>query len=151
MDTLEATEIAAILIKHWEGCKLTAYPDPDTGGAPWTIGYGATGTGISEGTVWTQEQADNALTLRLAVLCNEICPHITFAVTSEELGAMLSLAYNIGVTAFLNSSLLTFINAGNVKDAADQFLLWDHDNGKVIDGLLNRREDERRVFLGGSP
>ena len=41
-----------------EGCRLTAYPDPLSGGDPWTIGYGATGPSISKGTVWVQEQAD---------------------------------------------------------------------------------------------
>ena len=56
-----ALSLALPLIKRFEGCVLTAYPDPGTGDDPWTIGYGATGEGIEEGVVWTQAQADNRL------------------------------------------------------------------------------------------
>lgn len=48
-------------IKISEGCRLTAYPDPLSGGDPWTIGFGATGPDIKMGTTWTQAQADAAL------------------------------------------------------------------------------------------
>ena len=62
------------LIKRFEGCarirsdgKVEAYPDPGTGGAPWTIGWGATGPGIERGTVWTQKQCDDRLPAEPAV------------------------------------------------------------------------------------
>jgi hypothetical protein len=61
------------LIKQFEGCArkrpdglFEAYPDPGTGGAPWTIGWGATGQGIEPGTVWTPEQCDARLTRDIA-------------------------------------------------------------------------------------
>ena len=45
------------LIKHWEGCRLTAYPDPASGADPWTIGYGHTGPEVKPGLTISQEQA----------------------------------------------------------------------------------------------
>jgi hypothetical protein len=59
LETIGRAGIA--LIKRFEGCRLTAYPDPGTGGDPWTIGWGATGKGIRKGTIWTQQQADARL------------------------------------------------------------------------------------------
>ena len=56
------TSLAGInLIKAFEGCHLKAYPDPKTGGVPFTIGWGAVGPDIGPDTVWTQEQADERL------------------------------------------------------------------------------------------
>ena len=56
------------LIRQFEGCArlrpdgmVEAYPDPGTGGEPWTIGWGATGSGIGPGTVWTQQRCDARL------------------------------------------------------------------------------------------
>src|SRR5687768_15991119 len=62
---LKPSRAALALIKEFEGCHkvrsdgmIEAYPDPASGGDPWTIGWGSTGPGIRKGTVWTQEQAD---------------------------------------------------------------------------------------------
>lgn len=135
------------LIKRWEQCRLVAYPDPATGNDPWTIGWGATGPDIVKGTIWTQEQADADLWNRISLLANKMHDAITYDPTEGEFGAMLSLAYNIGFTAFQNSTLLRLFNEGEVQQAADAFLSWDHAGGRVMQGLLNRRKDERNVFL----
>ena len=60
---MSALAHAVALIKRWEGCRLEAYPDPASGGEPWTIGWGATGPGIKKGVRWTQAQADDRLAL----------------------------------------------------------------------------------------
>lgn len=144
----EATNIALALIKKWEGCKLVAYqPVP---GDLWTIGYGATGPDIYQGVRWTQEQADADLLTRLAILERQIQAHITYNIFDNELGACLSLAYNIGIRNFIDSTLLVKINEGNMDEAADEFLKWDHFHGQILQGLENRREDEKNVFLGQS-
>lgn len=143
-----ASDIALALIKKWEGCKLVAYqPVP---GDVWTIGFGATGPDIQQGTRWTQEQADADLLSRLAVLERQVDSHVTFSLFDNELGACLSLAYNIGIRNFVDSTLLVKVNEGNMDEAADEFLKWDHFHGRVLPGLLNRRKDERAVFLGQS-
>lgn len=148
---MSAINIAQTLVERWEGCKLEAYPDPATGGDPWTIGYGATGTGITKGTVWTQDQADNDLRQRLGVLFDAVQGNVPEDATDHQIGACLSFSYNVGLHAFLSSTLLRTWNAGNVAEAANQFPLWNKAAGKVMSGLTSRRMDERRVFLGGDP
>lgn len=144
-------QMAMSLIHKWEGCVLTAYPDPATGGDPWTIGYGATGPDIQQGMVWTQDQADADLSNRLNSLSVEIDKACTNTMTPNQHAACMSLAYNIGIGAFLASTLLRVWNEGEAEQAADQFLVWNKAEGKVMQGLVNRRADERRVFLGGDP
>jgi lysozyme len=65
----------------------------------------------------------------------------------HELGAMVSLAYNIGLANFRNSSVLRYFNSGQKKAAADAFLLWNKAGGKVLTGLSCRRHSERYLFL----
>lgn len=148
---MSAINIAQALCQRWEGCSLTAYPDPASGGEPWTIGYGQTGQDITAGTVWTQAQADAALMQRISELSTAIQSELAYPMNDNQLGACISLAYNIGLTAFSNSTLLKDWNAGEVQAAADQFLVWNRATGKVMQGLVNRRADERSVFLGGDP
>lgn len=144
---MSANQVATTLIHKWEGCKLTAYPDPATGGDPWTIGYGATGLNIQQGTVWTQAQADTDLSNRLTTLISRMASYIHVPVNDNQLGAMASLAYNIGFTAWSQSTLLKKLNSGDVQGAADQFLVWNRAAGQVMAGLENRRKDERATFV----
>jgi lysozyme len=140
---------ALALVKRWEGCKLSAYPDPGTGGAPWTIGWGQTGPGIKKGDVWTQEQADRALGKEVDTLIEQIRDHFgQVRITAAQFGAMASLAYNIGIGAFRRSTLARKFAAGDVQGAAAEFPRWNKANGRVMRGLVNRRADEHRVFEG---
>lgn len=143
----EALAVADRLTRKWEGCKLQAYPDPATGGKPWTIGWGSTGPGIEKGTVWTQAQADARHKWDLENFMIGVKAAVKKPATAGQLGAMTSLAYNIGIGAFRGSTLLRLFNAGDAKGAADQFPRWNRANGKVMEGLTRRRNDERREFL----
>lgn len=143
---MSALAYAVSLIKKWEGCKLAAYPDPGTGGDPWTIGYGATGPGIKKGVTWTQAQADDRLALDVDRFLKGVRSVLKRPATDPQLGAMTSLAYNIGVKAFTNSTLLRKFNAGDKAGAAAEFARWNRAGGKVMRGLSNRRADELRVF-----
>lgn len=134
-----------VIIKRWESCRLIAFKPIPTDS--WTIGWGATGPGITEGLVWDQEQADADLDNRCARLASQLRPIIKWAVTDNQFGACLSLAYNIGYGAFSNSTLLKKLNAGDIAGAADQFLAWNKSAGQFLQGLLNRRKDERNLFL----
>jgi len=145
---------AVALIKEFEGCHLEAYPDPGSGGDPWTIGWGATGPGIRKGVTWTQEQADT----RLAADVDRFLEGVMKAVNAEaahpepqEIGAMTSLAYNIGLSAFQASTLLRMYNAGNKAGAAAQFLRWNRAGGRVMRGLTRRREAEKALFERAKP
>lgn len=144
----EALAYAMSLIRQFEGCRLEAYPDPGTGGEPWTIGWGATGKGIGPGTVWTQAQADDRLARDVERFMVGVVASITGQIRPRELGAMTSLAYNIGLGAFRASTLLRLYNAGDVEGAAAQFPRWNRAGGRVMAGLVRRREAERAVFEG---
>lgn len=143
---MDALSIALELVKRWEGCRLEAYPDPGTGAAPWTIGWGSTGEGIGPGTVWTQEQADERLERDVRAFMAGVQELLTRQPTPHQLGAMTSLAYNIGLGAFGGSTLRRKFNAGDLGGAARQFDRWVYAGGRVMKGLVNRRADERRVF-----
>lgn len=144
---MTALDYALRLIKKWEGCRLTAYPDPATGGDPWTIGWGSTGKGIGPGVQWTLEQADGRLSRDVGQFMGSVERMLRVKPEPNELGAMTSLAYNIGLGNFRSSTLLRKYNAGDKKGAAAEFLRWNRAAGKVMRGLTNRRADERGVFL----
>jgi lysozyme len=140
---------ALALIKQFEGCKLTAYPDPGSGGDPWTIGWGSTGPGIAKGLVWTQQQADKRLAEHIMEFARGVDDALAGApVTAMQKGALVSLAYNIGIKALTNSTLIKKHKAGDYGSAAAQFLLWNRAGGKVMSGLNNRRTAEMQAYKG---
>jgi lysozyme len=137
------------LIKKWEGFKADAYRDAV---GIWTIGYGTTamaGVGIDPkpGMRITEAQAEEYLRRGVEKFAREIRPHITAPINENEFAAFVSLAYNIGPGAFRKSSALRHFNQGNKAKAADAILLWNKAGGKVLRGLVNRRQDERALFL----
>ena len=137
------------LIKDFEGFSSSAYLDVVN--IP-TIGFGNTfyedGTKVKMG---DQISKTDALKL-LEVIANrdfadKIFPSIKVKVTQSQFDAMCSLAYNIGVGAFLKSTLLKKVNAGDFAGAGEQFLRWNRAGGKVVLGLTRRREKEKQLFL----
>lgn len=139
-----AESIATLMIQDWEKCRLKAYkPVPND---PWTVGWGATGPNITGDTVWTQEQADADLQNRVINLGNKVRAGVKVPATDNQIAAFIDFAYNEGLEAFLESTLLRLFNEGNVPGAGDQFLLWNVAHGVVVQGLENRREAEQRVY-----
>ena len=137
------------LIKSFEGCKLAAYPDPATGGDPWTIGYGATGPGIKKGVIWTQAEADARFTQDIAKFAAKVSTLIGATPTTQnQFNAMVSLAYNIGTGNFGNSTLLRLHKAKDYALAADQFGKWNKAAGRVMTGLTRRRAAEAKMYRG---
>ena len=137
------------LVKKWEGLRLDAYLDAV---GIVTIGYGTTakaGVGITPhlGMRITETEAEWYLQKALDKFAATIRPYITAPINENEFGAFVSLAYNIGPGAFKKSSALRHFNAGNKEKAADAFLLWNKAGGKVLQGLVNRRKEERTLFL----
>lgn len=141
-------------IKDFEKCErrrpdglLQAYmPTPND--VP-TIGWGSTGPDITMKTVWTQEQADARFAKTLDAFGRSVeallAGHPT---TQDQYDAMVSLAYNIGVGAFSESTLLKMHRAANYDGAAGQFPRWNKQAGKVLNGLTRRREAEARIYKG---
>lgn len=145
-----ALALALALIKRFEGCELEAYPDPGSGGDPWTIGWGATGPGIRKGVTWTQAQADQRLAEDVARFMAGVDDVVTGPTTPHQGAALTSLAYNIGLGAFEGSTLLRMHNAGNYEGAAGQFGRWNKAAGRVLAGLTTRRAAEAAVYRGGA-
>ncbi len=139
------------LVKKWEGLRLDAYPDPATGGEPWTIGYGHTSAAglpkVYKGLSITEKEAEEILVRDLAIYESEVLKKLTRTPNENQFAAMVSLCYNIGPGNFSKSSVLRLFNDGNMQAAADAFRLWNKAAGKVMQGLVNRREDERLLFL----
>lgn len=133
-------------IKGFEQLRLKAYPDPGTGGEPWTIGWGHT-KGVKPGDRITQEQAEAFFSEDLAVFELTVNSAIKRTMTQNQFDAMVSLAFNIGGPAFAGSTLVKKFNTGDVQGAADEFPKWRNSAGKVTPGLVKRRAAEREMFL----
>jgi lysozyme len=138
------------LAKEFEGCSLTAYPDPAYGWKVPSVGYGATGPGICQNTVWTQAQADADLLYRMKGVGAHLDSVVKVPISDEQKAALADLCYNIGAGAFDRSTLLACLNVNHMQGAADQFMVWTKANGVELDGLVKRRDAERALFLLGS-
>ena len=137
------------LIKQFEGCKLTAY---QCSAGVWTIGVGTTaaadvGIKPAKGMTITQDRAEDLLRQGIDKFAATVDALITANVNSNEFGACVSLAYNIGPTAFAKSTVLRELNAGHKDKSAAAFRMWNRAGGEVIQGLVNRREAEIKLFL----
>jgi GH24 family phage-related lysozyme (muramidase) len=129
---------------------VEAYPDPGTGGAPWTIGWGATGPGIGPGTVWTQEQCDARLLRDLERHAADVAAAIGDAPTTQgQFDALVSFHYNTGAIA--RATLTRRHVAGDHAAAAREFARWNRAGGRVLRGLVRRRRAEARLYAVERP
>ena len=135
------------LTEGFEGVRLTAYPDPATGGDPWTIGYGHTGPEVHSGMTITQEQAENYLMQDVAKAASDVNAKVTVEITQNEFDALVDFAFNCGCGNLNNSTLLKKLNAGDYEGAAHEFEKWDMAAGHHMAGLLRRRQAEELLFL----
>ena len=135
------------LTEQFEGLRLTAYPDPGTGGAPWTIGYGHTGPDVHPGLTITQQQAENLLARDIQTASDAVNRLVKYELTQEEFDALVDFTYNCGAGNLQASTLLKKINAGDMVGASKEFAKWNLANGHVLQGLVKRRQEEMRLFL----
>lgn len=135
---------AAQFIREHEGCRLKAYAD--TGGV-FTVGYGATGTDIHPGTVWTQAQCELRLEEDVTRFERAVNDLVTVPINDNQRAALISFAFNLGAHALAGSTLLKKLNAGDKMGAAAEFVRWDRAGGVEVPGLLRRRHNEADLFL----
>jgi lysozyme len=133
------------LLKLFEGWRPKAYPDPGTGGAPWTIGYGFT-RGVRPGDTMTLAEGEARLIREVEEYENGVAA-VCGPATENQLAAMTCFAYNIGLTGFRGSSVLRFHKAGKFAAAADAFKMWNRAGGRVMAGLTRRRQAELELYL----
>lgn len=133
------------LIKQFEGLRLTSY---QCEAGVWTVGYGTTGAEVGPNLTITKQQAEEFLLHTLNYFEKSVSELIKIKVSQSEFDALVSFTYNIGVSAFKQSTLLKLLN-DNVERSlvASELLKWTKVNGKVNEGLLNRRRQEKQLFL----
>ena len=133
------------LICSFEGLELKAYLDSAN---IWTIGYGTiirNGVKVKKGDTCTIEQAKAYMASDLKSF-EAAVNKVKVPLNQNQYDALVSLTYNIGVNAFANSTLLKKLNAQDYKGAAAQFDVWNKVKGRVVQGLVNRRAKERKLF-----
>ena len=130
------------LLKYFEGCRLTAYQDSV---GVWTIGYGHT-KGVYDGMTITQEEAEQMLLTALEEYEGYVEKYVTVPLTQNQFDALVVWVYNLGPTNFRNSTLLKELNSGDYTAAGKEITRWNKAGGKVLAGLVKRREAEAQLF-----
>lgn len=147
-DEMHVSPSGVDMICNFEGLRLKAYDD---GVGVWTIGYGTTkypnGIRVKKGDTCTLDQAKAYMQNDLKAFEQTVNNAVKVPLNQNQFDALVSLAYNIGSTAFEESTLVKRLNEKNYKAAADQFGLWVNARGKRLQGLVNRRAAERTLFL----
>lgn len=145
---LVTSEAGLALIKASEGLETEAYPDPGNRetGEPWTIGYGHT-RGVRPGDTCSEEQATTWLREDLRTAEHAVRQLVAVPLSQGQFDALASFVFNVGRTAFANSTLLRLLNTGDAAGAADQFTRWNRGADGPLPGLVSRRAAERTLFL----
>ena len=135
------------LIQRFEGCRLTPYRDI---AGVWTVGYGHTATAASlAATGITLSQGEATELLRRDLRTTEAAVNAAtedVELSQSQFDALVSLTFNIGVTAFRESTLLKRLLSGDVAGAAAEFGRWVIAGKKVVPGLVARRKAEAELF-----
>lgn len=147
--------LALATIKQFEGCRLDAYPDPATGGAPWTIGWGNTrliDRAVQPDDHISQQMADDLL-LNTVELCHQSLLKLLPQArdwSPNRLAALISWASNVGLSAVEASTLRRRLLAGEAPETviAEELPRWNQAGGRSLAGLSRRRAAEVALFLG---
>lgn len=141
-------EAGLTIVKHFEGLELTAYRDAV---GVWTIGYGHTAAAgpptVYAGQRISEAEAEAILRRDLGLFENGVKDLVRVPVNSNQFSALVSFSFNLGVGALGSSTLLRKLNAGDYQGAADEFPRWVKAGGRILAGLVRRRDAERALFL----
>jgi lysozyme len=157
-DGLDKLQIREGLAKVLANGMVQCYPDPATGSEPITVGFGTTQSVLTTidpnvvltlQFVTTKQQCSTWLENALdQIFIPKLKEYITVDLTQNQVDALLSFMYNVGVGNFASSTLRKDVNTQSWCKAGDDFLMWNKAAGKVVPGIVKRREDERTQFLG---
>ena len=132
------------LIKKFEGCELDAYKC--AAGVP-TIGYGST-HGIEMGMSISRARAEELLLEDIAKFEDHVNNNVKVPLNQNQFDAMVSWTFNLGGGNLKSSTLLKVLNGSDYTDVPNQIKRWNKANGKVLEGLIRRREAEALLFEG---
>lgn len=130
------------LARTFEGCRLRAYQDL---AGMWTIGWGHTGRDVYAGLTWSQAQADDHLAQDIEdhrVLLGRYSPNLPEGAET----ALTDFVFNLGIGAYRGSTLRKYVAAEAWPQVKTEILSWDHSGGRVIPGLLARRQAEAALI-----
>jgi len=144
-----AAALAVALVGGFEGLRQNAYPDPATMGKPWTICYGST-AGVQPGDRKSVEECKALLITELGTYADGILACTIVPLPDERFVALTSFAYNVGIGAACQSSVIRLINQGRTREGCDALLRWNKAAGIVFPGLTKRRMKERELCLRGA-
>lgn len=145
--------VGIALIKNFEGLLLEAYQDVV---GVWTIGYGHTHN-VKPGQRITEQQAEQLLKEDLRLFekgVNRLVAELNIELTQCQFDALISFAFNLGLGNLRKSTLCKKLylmkqhDQKSILAVADEFLKWNKAGGKVLNGLVRRRQAERNLFLG---
>ena len=140
---MKTSDVGIELIKKYEGCILKSYKCPS---GVWTIGYGHT-NGVKSGMQITKTQALDYLKQDLSTFEKAVTNYVKVPLNQNQFDALVSFSFNCGSDALKTSTLLKKLNSCDYNGAANEFLKWNKSNGKVLNGLVKRREEEKELFL----
>lgn len=140
-----SVESAMDFVESWEGCRLTAYKCP---AGVWTIGVGHT-KDVTEHDEITYEQSRKMLREDIEEVKRGLAPFVNVHVTEGQFVALVSLAFNVGVSYVVHQCprLMRALNAGDCEACANEFLDIVKANGVTLPGLVKRRREEAKLFL----
>lgn len=131
------------LVKAFEGFSAEAYQCP---AGVWTIGWGRT-EGVKAGDKTTMAKEHVIFVALLNEFACAVEKKCKVPPNENELAAMTSLAYNVGINGFARSTVLKCHNRGEPMAAARAFALWNKAGGKVLPGLVRRRAAEAALYM----
>jgi lysozyme len=135
------------LIKKWEGSSPVPYICP---AGYKTIGIGhVIRTNESYQRPLTSKEIEELFRKDILIFEGAVNNYVKVPIKQNQFDALVSFVFNVGINAFRNSTMLKLINSKKLKEAGEQFTRWVYANGKVLEGLRRRREDEKQLFLRG--
>ncbi|WP_348922112.1 lysozyme [Enterococcus rotai] len=132
-----------LLIKKFEGLRLTAYQDS---AGIWTIGYGHT-KDVYAGMSITEAKAEAFLKEDMLTHASGISKYVTVQLNQNQFDALASFHFNLGPNILYNSTLLSYLNSKQWQAAATEMNRYVYSNGQKLQGLVNRRAAETVLFL----
>ena len=132
------------LIKKFEGCELNSYK---CAAGVWTIGYGST-HGIEEGMSISKSRAEELLLEDISEFEDHVMNNVKVSLNQNQFDAMVSWTFNLGAGNLKSSTLLKVLNGNDYEDVPEQIKRWNKAGGKVLEGLIRRREAEALLFAG---
>jgi GH24 family phage-related lysozyme (muramidase) len=146
---------ALTLIRQWEGCRLSAYPDPASGGEPWTIGYGHTSPEVTAGLTISREQAERWLKDDLAAAEAAVLRLLQppAGLSQRQREALTSFCFNVGAGALAESTLRRRLNGGEpvARVLEEELPRWVKGPHGPVAGLVQRRRAELAFSKESSP